>query len=233
MSRRLVWALAGAGVASVLVGGAVSQGTSPASSSHALSSETSSAVQAPASSTVDTAPETAPETTTEAAPTSAAAALPVLALTCPAGTGAAPTFGHQITAVAPYTVTIDYGDGDTYTNDDQHLGAIFGHRYLKAGTFTVGAVLTDAAGQTSTATCAYSWTPPAPVHISVPPPYSSTSGSGSGDTYVNVDGNTIHSPVTASSAPPGATAKCNDGTWSFSQHRRGTCSGHHGVAEWL
>ncbi|MDQ1513938.1 MAG: hypothetical protein QOC59_1780 [Microbacteriaceae bacterium] len=152
-------------------------------------------------------------------------------MTCPGGAGAAATFGHRITAAAPYTVAINYGDGDRYTNDDKHLKAIFGHRYRTAGTFTVGAVLTDASGQTTTATCAYGWT--APVRVSVPAPHSSTTGSGSGDSYVNVDGNTIHSPVTASSAPSGATAKCNDGTWSFSQHHSGTCSGHHGVAEWL
>jgi len=34
-------------------------------------------------------------------------------------------------------------------------------------------------------------------------------------------------------APPGATALCNDGTYSFSQHHSGTCSHHGGVAEWL
>jgi Protein of unknown function (DUF3761) len=33
--------------------------------------------------------------------------------------------------------------------------------------------------------------------------------------------------------PPGATAKCKDGTYSKSQHRAGTCSSHGGVAEWL
>lgn len=34
-------------------------------------------------------------------------------------------------------------------------------------------------------------------------------------------------------APPGATARCRDGTYSFSQHRSGTCSYHGGVAVWL
>lgn len=33
--------------------------------------------------------------------------------------------------------------------------------------------------------------------------------------------------------PAGATAICNDGTYSYSQHRRGTCSHHGGVATWL
>ncbi|MFE2712237.1 DUF3761 domain-containing protein [Streptomyces mirabilis] len=30
----------------------------------------------------------------------------------------------------------------------------------------------------------------------------------------------------------GATAMCNDGTLSYSQHHQGTCSHHHGVAVW-
>jgi hypothetical protein len=33
--------------------------------------------------------------------------------------------------------------------------------------------------------------------------------------------------------PPGATAVCKDGTYSFSQTRSGTCSHHGGVATWL
>jgi len=33
--------------------------------------------------------------------------------------------------------------------------------------------------------------------------------------------------------PAGATAICNDGTYSYSQHRQGTCSHHHGVRAWL
>ena len=40
-------------------------------------------------------------------------------------------------------------------------------------------------------------------------------------------------PVAARSAPPGATALCRDGTYSFSRHRSGTCSHHGGVARWL
>lgn len=32
--------------------------------------------------------------------------------------------------------------------------------------------------------------------------------------------------------PSGATAKCRDGTFSFSAHRSGTCSHHQGVAVW-
>jgi len=40
-------------------------------------------------------------------------------------------------------------------------------------------------------------------------------------------------PGSNSSAPQGATARCRDGSYSFSQPRRGTCSHHGEVAEWL
>lgn len=52
-------------------------------------------------------------------------------------------------------------------------------------------------------------------------------------TYVNSAGNTVCRPEVSANAPAGATAKCVDGTYSFSQSRRGTCSSHGGVAEWL
>jgi hypothetical protein len=52
----------------------------------------------------------------------------------------------------------------------------------------------------------------------------------SGSGYVNSSGNYVPSP---SSNPSGATAKCRDGTYSYSQHHSGTCSHHGGVAAWL
>jgi|GraSoiStandDraft_4_1057263.scaffolds.fasta_scaffold119910_1 hypothetical protein len=55
----------------------------------------------------------------------------------------------------------------------------------------------------------------------------------SGGYYVNVNGKCVHRPVRAERPPPGATAKCRDGTYSFSQNHRGTCSHHGGVAAWL
>ncbi|CAI3128361.1 DUF3761 domain-containing protein [Acinetobacter baumannii] len=63
--------------------------------------------------------------------------------------------------------------------------------------------------------------------------YSKTKNMGNGRGYKNVDGNYISSPKKSKTQPTGATAKCRDGTWSFSQNRRGTCSGHGGVAAWL
>jgi hypothetical protein len=52
-------------------------------------------------------------------------------------------------------------------------------------------------------------------------------------TYVNSKGQTVQRPENCSGPPQGATAQCRDGTYSFSQSRRGTCSHHGGVAKWL
>ena len=52
----------------------------------------------------------------------------------------------------------------------------------------------------------------------------------------NSNGNEMHSPAHPKNpnyVPPGATATCRDGSYSFSQHHSGTCSSHHGVAKWL
>lgn len=51
--------------------------------------------------------------------------------------------------------------------------------------------------------------------------------------YTNSAGQRVQSPTYYSSAPRGATARCVDGTYSFSRNRRGTCSHHGGVAQWL
>lgn len=51
--------------------------------------------------------------------------------------------------------------------------------------------------------------------------------------YTNSRGRRVQSPTRYSNAPAGATALCRDGTYSFSQSRRGTCSHHGGVAKWL
>jgi len=48
--------------------------------------------------------------------------------------------------------------------------------------------------------------------------------------YKNAYGQCVQSPSTA---PAGATAKCRDGTYSYSQHASGTCSYHGGVAVWI
>lgn len=54
------------------------------------------------------------------------------------------------------------------------------------------------------------------------------------NSYSNVNGNPVQSPAYSSNGvPAGATAQCRDGTYSFSLHRSGTCSGHKGVMQWL
>tara|TARA_B100000508_G_scaffold130740_1_gene118322 strand:+ start:32088 stop:32981 length:894 start_codon:yes stop_codon:yes gene_type:complete len=53
------------------------------------------------------------------------------------------------------------------------------------------------------------------------------------DHYTNSFGESVQSPTHYNKRPKGATAICNDGTYSFSRNRRGTCSGHGGVKTWL
>ena len=74
--------------------------------------------------------------------------------------------------------------------------------------------------------------PPAPAGNAA-----TAGGSGGGgcsaDEYRNVDGVCVPRPTQAAAPPAGATAECRDGTYSFSQHRSGTCSHHGGVKRWL
>ena len=52
-------------------------------------------------------------------------------------------------------------------------------------------------------------------------------------TYENSAGNIVCKPYESPTQPAGATARCEDGTYSFSESRSGTCSHHGGVAVWL
>lgn len=53
--------------------------------------------------------------------------------------------------------------------------------------------------------------------------------------YTNKRGESVHSPAHTKNGliPVGASAKCGDGTYSFSHSHRGTCSRHGGVSGWL
>lgn len=64
--------------------------------------------------------------------------------------------------------------------------------------------------------------------VTVAPPPDCPNG-----TYTNTYGSVVCRPYESNSVPAGATARCSDGTYSFSQTRRGTCSGHRGVSQWL
>jgi hypothetical protein len=66
--------------------------------------------------------------------------------------------------------------------------------------------------------------------VSVPRPSGSSSSSSSSSTGSSSSSSGSGS---SSTAPAGATAICRDGTYSYSQHRSGTCSHHGGVSVWL
>jgi hypothetical protein len=68
----------------------------------------------------------------------------------------------------------------------------------------------------------------ATAQIVVPP----INGECPADHYLNSDGNCVEHPIPCSDRT-GATAICNDGDCSYSQHHSGTCSRHGGVKEWL
>ncbi|SRR6266446_972822 len=69
----------------------------------------------------------------------------------------------------------------------------------------------------------------------IPPMTSQNPGLSNNNYYINSSGNNVHSPAYSNngSVPAGATAQCSDGTYSFSQSSRGTCSHHGGVVQWL
>ncbi|WP_232247353.1 DUF3761 domain-containing protein [Kitasatospora azatica] len=61
-----------------------------------------------------------------------------------------------------------------------------------------------------------------------PDPNSSSAGGSSGGGSSSSGGSSGGVPNPGA----GATALCNDGTYSFSAHHQGTCSSHGGVAVW-
>ncbi|HET6815815.1 MAG TPA: DUF3761 domain-containing protein [Mycobacteriales bacterium] len=63
--------------------------------------------------------------------------------------------------------------------------------------------------------------------------YQRYGGRGVPEVYVGAYGGSTTSTSTGSTSTSGATAKCVDGTLSYSAHRSGTCSHHGGVAEWI
>jgi len=83
-------------------------------------------------------------------------------------------------------------------------------------------------------------TPTATLTLSPTPTFSPTptirpqqTGLSNDKHYINSEGNKVHSPAYSNSFPSGASAICGDGTSSFFQSSRGTCSHHGGVAQWL
>ena len=50
--------------------------------------------------------------------------------------------------------------------------------------------------------------------------------------YVNSSGHRVHSPSCGQKGEGRPHAVCRDGSISYSEHHRGTCSRHGGVASW-
>ncbi len=112
-------------------------------------------------------------------------------------------------------------------------------RYAKLSANKISFVAPTPKPKVSTPPTAPAPTPaPAPQPAS-PAPTTPTANTGTNNTnlsnnnsYTNSAGATVHSPAasTDGQVPAGATARCVDGTYSFSQSRRGTCSHHGGVS---
>lgn len=54
-----------------------------------------------------------------------------------------------------------------------------------------------------------------------------------GKTYVNTAGHVVNRPILSDEKPKGATGRCKDKYWTFSEQRQGACQGHGGVEVWL
>jgi hypothetical protein len=101
--------------------------------------------------------------------------------------------------------------------------------FLLAIALAVALVTPDASpGQSETQVQSSSSAAPANSGKAHPQPRCDDKG-----TYRNAEGQIVRRPEHCSAPPEGATARCRDGTYSFSRHRSGTCSHHGGVAQWL
>lgn len=107
-------------------------------------------------------------------------------------------------ATKPAGATGACGDG-TYTMAKSKSGACSNHGGVKEWF-------------AASATTAPAPTPKSAPTATMPPPASTP-------TAIKV------APIAG--APATATALCNDGTYSMSKHRSGTCSSHKGVKQWL
>lgn len=102
--------------------------------------------------------------------------------------------------------------------------------WLSVGVLLAGSLVISGLSSSSTPTAAPSVATSQPQLQSQ---QTQSSGLSNNHYYKNSDGNFVHSPAYSDAIPEGATAQCVDGTYSFSQHRQGTCSRHGGVDEWL
>jgi uncharacterized protein YraI len=120
-----------------------------------------------------------------------------------------------------YSSLLLLGKGDALYLQGRHTGAWYNVIHVRSGKvgWVHGNSIKLLEPQTITST-----TQPKPVYPAPLPPPTQMS---------QTDTSTSRRPIRSNTVPSGASARCNDGTYSFSQNRRGTCSHHGGVAEWL
>lgn len=151
----------------------------------------------------------------------------------------------QPSASAPVIATVNRGDlvlltstkptGPWYRIRDSKLGS---EGWIHGNTIDLLQTTSTSLAGTAQATRprTVSSEPATSAQPASPRDHAATKNSGSmppGRSYVNVDGIRVRSPVFSDTRPEGASARCRDGSYSFSLNRRGTCSHHGGVAEWF
>lgn len=140
-----------------------------------------------------------------------------------AGTGKLTFAQYQNTALQPINYTRYYK-----VNTDNKTVAIAARDFTKKASAPAKTTVTQSTVTAPVPTPAPRVTPaPAPQPAPTPEPVCANGS------YVNSAGNRVCSPASTPSAPAGASARCVDGSYSFSQSRRGTCSYHGGVSAWL
>jgi hypothetical protein len=219
LPRKRSTAAIGAGIAlAVLLGSSSAYGAghpvTPTSTPAAVAAATASA--AARAHTPKAKPTHVPVITTKDVPQTSAIAFTATTVQDPSkpkGTTAITTAG--VNGVDTKTFTVTYTDGTETA------------RVLKSDVVTTAPV----AQVTDVGT--YVAPPPPPAAAPAPAPAPAPATNCTNGTYVDSAGATVCRPEVAAGPPAGATAKCGDGTYSFSQSRSGTCSSHGGVAAWL
>ena len=133
----------------------------------------------------------------------------------------------------PAGATAQCTDG-TYSFSQTRSGTCSHHGGVATWLTASSAPATTAATTTAPAppppvTTAPATTPTAAPTTTAPVPAVTTSAT----TTAAAPAATTTTPAVVAVAPVGATARCRDGSFSFSQTRSGTCSRHGGVQTWL
>lgn len=164
---------------------------------------------------------------------SASVVSPQVTVGSPASAASPATTSWKPGTRPPDCLTLDRSDRQAVRAWQTGLNGFWGEDLIVDGVW--GQRTSDATDRASRSGLCVRYTGADPLAVTTtsqaPFTWSRSCGEGS---YENVDGLCVSGPVFSPTGPPvGATAKCRDGTYSFSQTRRGTCSHHGGVAQWL